>query len=331
MQEATLVDFLRKLDLWPLKYSGNSCFKLKCLYRHSRHEGGEDRRPSAIVSFDNSASPSWFTCFGCGASKPFLEAVSETAATHDIRWARLASQQRAIEDRELQDRPLKRMEPTRHTVRNYSRSLKQLLQFTYPDDMVEFLDSKGVSVGAAQDAMIAYMPEGYLDDQMTTDEEGNPKPAFSDMIVIPTIVPYRGKLRCVGAQARPWKSGVKYYTPYPYEAKYHLWGQQWLEEAKGQPLFVTEGQFDALHLRDLGAHAVSLMGVALSHPKVIQLRKAGPGIILPWLDPDTAGRGAMPRIKKALDNEGLAYRLIEATHDPKYCSRKQLTKILDSL
>lgn len=331
MREATLVEFLKELGLWPLKYSGSSNFKVTCLFSSTKHDGGEDRRPSATVSFDGDDNPSWYNCFGCGTSKPFVEAVNEAAAYHDLKWSRLSVQYRATEDQELQERPLKRMEAKAHKARNYSRSLGTLLKNPYPDDMVEFLDSKGVSIEAAQDAMLAFMPEGHIDDQMTLDEEGDPRPAFADMIIIPTIVPWRGKLRCVGAQARPWKTGVKYYTPYPYESKYYLWGEQWLSEARGQPLFLTEGQFDAIHLRSLGAHAVAIMGVALTRPKVIKLRGAGSEWALAWLDPDAAGVRVRPRIRKALNLEGIPNKIITSDLDPKYCTEEQLKEILDSL
>lgn len=321
-----LVEFLTELGMWPLKPSGNDHFKIKCLYRRSRHDSGQDTHPSATISFDYGES--WFRCHACGTARPFHVALEQTAGEFgNYHWSNIARHMRERETFEAQQDGVKPLTERKiPPIQNYAAGLQKIIAAggkDYPPEALEHLESKGLTVSTARKSGILYVPPGYTDEFISKDEHGNPIPVADDTIVIPTFYndPTSGQLWCVGAQGRPLHATTrKYYTFYSYSSHHHLYGQHLLHRVAGKPLFVEEGQYDVAHTWQEGFCAVGLFGLFITRRRIHLIKQAQPSKVIVFLDPDKEGQKAVDRVVEEFSYEEIEAEPVLGKYDPKHCS-----------
>lgn len=336
MNETSLIQFLKELGLWPLKRSGTWHYKCECFYQSIKHPRGVDRHPSGTISFDGDGE-SWFECFTCDTKKPFHQVIMENAARWALGngWTAIARRMADEEERQQQCRPIRKPRKFVARIRDCNAGLKQLIEaggLRYPQYMVEFMESKGVSAEWARKFGFCFVPAGYVDPFLNLDENGKPIPIAADSIFFPTLTHNeRGNLVCAGGQARPFEGKTKkYYTMYPYSSRSFTFGEQFLSRAEGQPLFVVEGQFDVAHIMQEGFFATGIFGLHLNQPRILKIKRAKPSRVILFMDPDEAGQKVVTQNARLLGFEGLTTQIVTGKMDPKYSTTKQLQEFIDS-
>ncbi len=332
MRETTLIRFLRRLDLWPLKQSGTH-FKTSCLLQETRHVNGIDSHPSATISADT--FPSWFQCFSCGAKMPLYRAV-QLACVHKLGrgWAQVANEMMQAEEQEQPIGIVRRPKVLVDVPVDMTPTLRKLIEsggMEYPDHVVEFFAEKNVTVETARRLLWCFIPAGYVADPMTRDPSGEIIPAIFDSVLFPTLIrnpTNPKKAMCVGAQARPVpKRRIKYITLFPYNAGFYLYGEHLLPTTPGQPLFVVEGPIDMAHLLQLGFPAIALFGLHVTAPRAAKIARNHTGPIFLFLDPDQREQKSVESAMTGLKKKNPDVRLVQWKTDPKYCSENDLREI----
>lgn len=332
MNEEALKGFLSEMGLWPLKRSGLNHFKIDCFYQESRHEGGYDRHPSATISFDQGVS--WFTCFTCETRQPFWKTVerASTGIGYGRNWTSLARRMSAREEFEKDRDPAPRPGGPRHAAKmiDCSGGLERIIRhggLNYPSEVVELLESKGVSPKTARKFLVAFVRKGHVDEFLQKDENDEPIPLAADCLFIPTLRLTRGgKLKCYGGQGRPLEQiGKKYFTMYPYPSRGFVYGEHLFPEMAGRPIFVVEGQFDVMHIHQEDHCAGGLFGLHANPPRVIMIANARPSEAIVFTDPDPAGERVRMRIVREFQMRGVAARSVTSETDPKHCLSAELT------
>lgn len=334
MREHDLVNCLSELGLWPLKKSGNFNYSLPCLYQHTKHAKGYDTHPSATVSFNQGIS--WFRCYACSTRRPLIDAIVDLAmtSTSTVGWMRISSKYDEVESREqgaVVARPGGKLAEV-STDRNCSDGLARLLKHGYPTHVKAFLNSKGVYEATARKFGVAFVPAGHVDEFMHKGPSGEPEPVKVDTLLIPTLIRTKeNKVICVGAQGRPLAgNGAKYYTIYPHQIGQFLYGQHLAKHLTGKRIFLVEGCFDVMHLWQEKSFALGLFGLHANQQRCLRLRNIRPTHIHVFLDPDTAGQGAVKKVIQCLTDAGLEASPIVSSKQPKECTAEELVTFLSA-
>lgn len=200
----------------------------------------------------------------------------------------------------------------------------------YPKSVVEFLESKNVSVETAKKFFVAFAPQGYVDRFVARGSDGKPKPVLSDSIFIPTLIKNRdGKTICVGGQARPLDKGLgsKYFTMYPHSIGRFLYAQHLADTTRNKAALLVEGAFDVMHLWQEGYRAYGLFGLNASHHRCVKLKKMGISEAVVFLDPDQSGISATEKAVQALRDENINATSISYNKQPKECTAEELNAL----
>jgi hypothetical protein len=332
MTEDVLIEFLKEIGMWPLKRCGDHAFSIRCLFAQN-HASGQDRRPSAIISFNQGES--WYRCHGCGKRQLFTQLIAEWAPP-GVGIARLAFEYQAREAAEVATAgPLKTFQSaTQQPVyRNYGPAIERLLRMNrgeYPQALLNFLESKGVSPATAREWRLAFVPSGYSDEYLRAEKDGSPGYFRSDCLLIPTLISSGGVVSCVGAQARPLDGGSpKYFSPYAFSAKDLLYGQHKAEQLRGQRFFAVEGALDVQHCWQEGSPAVGLFGTELSAQRCEKIKRLNPAHVRIFQDPDKAGEVGRLKALRRLQAEGVPASCVIFPKQPKHCTAQELKELLE--
>jgi len=328
MDESTVISMLKKLGL-PIKKSGESHYKIACLYQQTKHAQGFDRRPSATISVET--NPSWFRCHACNTTAPFWKALVDNALHNPGQnWAQIGqliqlSEKETIAKGARSPKILQRVDSPINT----NESVKNLIKnggLDYPSIFLEFIKSKNISEEMARKLLWCYMPEGYEDPRMPINAEGEVRPAQSELIVLPTLIKdSQNNTVCVGAAARdlrPKSFGSKYTTIFPYNAGFYVYGQQLKPAPPPAPILVVEGQFDVAHLLEIGFSAYGVFGLQIT-PARSKFFSQFPNRIIAFFDDDAPGQNS---VAKAIQKLKTKNRLVESISglDPKRCTIEEL-------
>jgi hypothetical protein len=327
MEKSQLIQYLETIpDIRSIKTTGERHVSIPCLMARWRHQKGYDNKPSMTIS--HGEGPSFVTCWSCGYKKPLTDALFELNTLCGGSLAQLA-----VAAQEKESAPyIRTLAPATSTTlypSNYDDTLVKLQQFPWTATAINFLESKGVLLTTAIKAGGACLPAGTVVD---IDERDEPLTVYTDTIVFPVMSNVAGSWHCVGAQARPLKTGgIKYYAILPFSAEKHLFGEAILSRVRGKTLLLVEGNFDVWHLLQEKLPTVGLMGTSLSLAKIRLIYNSAPATILLMLDPDKPGQDASAQAEKLLKNQNLPVIPLKLDRDPKFYTKSQILSLVPEL
>jgi len=318
---------LQRIGQWPAPRSGSSHYKIRCLYP-GKHGGGHDRNPSAVVSFDRGMS--WFRCYACSTTKPFLAAVMETAIPGSGVASFAASFSATDVDEDQHQAPLRALQATKAPViRDCGPALRRLIAMNaeYPEALLSFLASKNVREQEARLTDIVLAPAGWSD-EMQPMRDGAPGQIYTDCVLIPVHAMVGGQIICVGAQARPLQRGTgpKYFDVWQFPKTHLLYGQPWLP-AHPEVVALVEGGLDWNRLKALELPALGCMGTFLHPPQLARLAKIAPKRCMVFTDPDPAGIAARIKTVEKLNEAGIPTCYVVHDKQPKDCPDEEIKEL----
>lgn len=305
--------------------SGDGFLSTPCLLAETRHLSGKDSRPSMTISISDSLS--FVRCWSCGYKRPFVDMLFELNMIYG-GLADLAIEAQQVE----QNRPFKLVANTKNeeinSYQNYTEVLNELYQNPWSEKAVELLNQKGVTLDIARKYGCCFAPKG-------TDialPDGTEMIVQDDLIVFPIMTSSPdNSLICVGAQGRyveRSKTRSKYFAPLPFKSSKFFFGEQALSIRRSQPIILTEGPLDAMHVVQEGYRALALMGLSLQDKKASKLLLANPKYVILLLDPDGPGQQAVGVIKNTLLKHNIQTIVRRPDKDPKYLTKQDLSSLL---
>jgi len=177
---------------------------------------------------------------------------------------------------------------------------------------VDYLKQRGISVETAARFWLGYDPEWVSPTAIERlREQGKDwTPPATPRLIIPTG-PHGYTARSVQADTDPRYKKMK-------EGIAGIFGSKALYNSDGRPVFVVEGEIDALSIIEMGAEAVAL-GSTANKGKLLELLKdrkpSGPLIIA--LDNDAAGKRATAELSDSLHALGVTYVTADISGDHK--------------
>lgn len=327
MQEEQLRNILDAIpNIGKVTRSGDWHVSISCMLAETNHPKMKDNHPSMTISFGPELS--FVTCWSCGYRNTLVNLLFELNARYGGLAAIALNAQKIELERPLQTLSLEPKALEIPTQRTYTTALNALYKNTWSAEATAFLESKGVSLEIARKFGCAFVPEGmhveipYSEKAVT---------ARYDLIVLPVMTKINNKYECIGAQARYitlQKTHAKYFALFPFEATNYLFGEQLLEVKKTQPILITEGPFDTMHLVGLGLRSVAIMGKSLRGKKIEKIQAVNPNLVILLLDPDSPGQRSAEIILKTLTDQKLTTISRKLSADPKYLSKSELNTFL---
>lgn len=164
-------------------------------------------------------------------------------------------------------------------------------------DQTSYLRERGISPGVA-----ARFKVGFCPDWRHPDRPNNP---VSPRLIIPTSS---------GSYAARSTSGDKY--PHLHAGSKHLFNWEALEGDR--PVYIVEGEIDALSIIEAGGEAVGMGGISLYHKVIAAAEKIKPKKpLIIALDNDNPGQEATEDLMRGLYEAGIPYRLYNPYGDHK--------------
>jgi len=326
MREENLRSILDRLpNVERVGRSGDGFLSTTCLLAETRHPSGTDKRPSMTISISDGLS--FARCWSCGYKRPFVDLLFELNMTIG-GIADLAIEAQQIE----QNRPFKTIVVNKNeeinSYQNYTDVLNELYQNPWPEKAVQLLNQKGVTLEIARKFGCSFVPKGA--EVVLPDGEG--LTIQDDLILFPIITKGNdGKAVCVGAQGRyvdQSKTRSKYFAPLPFKSSHFFFGEQVFGIRHKQPIILTEGPLDAMHLVQEGYRGVALLGLSLQEKKASKLLHANPGYVIILLDPDGPGQQAVSTIKSNLLKQNIQTIVRKPSKDPKYLTKAEISALL---
>ena len=304
------------------------------------------RRYVGLCPFHEERSPSFgidpveklYHCFGCGAGGDVFRFVMETegldfgaaleslADRAGIELERDAEDPRAAERRSRRERLLALLE---RTAAYYVRVLWEAPEAA---DAREYLLGRGLEEGSLREFRVGYAPSawdkvllasrraGYSEEELRAaglvqrSKEGRYYDAFRRRITFP-LTDARGRVLGFGARAMGENQGPKYVNTR--ESEVFTKGRQLFAvdlarapAGRAGAVVLAEGYTDVIALRQAGiAHAVGLMGTALTEEQAAELGRLAKVVLL-CLDADAAGQAAMVRAAGLVAARGNELRVV---------------------
>jgi hypothetical protein len=264
-----------------------------------------------IASIDPSG-PTWLKCFTCGFNKTLVRTVRDLS--NQTPGGRLADLADWVEknDGKVRTGPM----AFRERRRDYTEQAKELLGIKMPKKALDFLKEKGIYRRSIVDAHLLWEPD-------------------KGVIVFPHIVRRQGRIVVIGGQCRkprkPKPGASKYWHLWPYDARYHLYGEQFLDGWRGKTILGVEGQLDTAHCWQEEIPTVGNLGKGWSKAKSKLLRKSGIRRMVLFFDPDVYVEGRSVVVEDTLKQiraEGIEATDYRGEKDPKYCSQEELLRAL---
>ena len=166
-------------------------------------------------------------------------------------------------------------------------------------EAVKYLSYRGISVETAKRFKLGY--DGEWRNPKSIAEGKNPP--SSPRLIVPTSR-YSYLARDTRPDADPAYSKQK-------AGSIHFLNEKALYNPEGRPCFITEGEFDALAIEEAGSRACSIGGASNADEFAKQLKaKPTKNLLLVCPDNDEAGRTAGEKIKKALEDIGADFAVV---------------------
>lgn len=327
MQEAALETLLRRLEAAGIfgeaKPCGEGYFSVPCPFARWKHKNGEDRRPSATVSFGEGKSVLRCHAGACGVRMNLDKAVALLNDLHGGTSSALAMEVAQIEkDQKITIEPRQKKKAKLDT--DYMDLLRPLLKNKFTKQAKKFLARKNVPLLVAQKFYCAYVP--HYEFPRTIKGEDRPIRA-ENAVLFPVLVRRDDQVLCVGAQVRPLDAGpddLKYYTIFPFKSNRFLFGEHLLPLVRRKRLFIVEGGLDAMHVWSVKNKAVGLFGLYMSAERAKKIAAAAPRKVFILLDPDQIDQETPFKIQESLKRERVEAEILGSQVDPKELTEEDL-------
>lgn len=263
---------------------GNTWAKFACPFAPYRHEKGTDNNPSFGISIGKS---SHYHCFSCGSSGPLailpsaLAFASGEPSNKKVREFILAHESFGLE-------------PYEGEAREPLQPLSEVLLKRYDLPPEKYLEKRGITPETARLYGLLYDPC----DDFIVDSPSVPRLLFPIRREDGRLVGIRGRSTTnVGVRYRAYSELSKNKQ----DPKGHgiFFGMQF-PLVKGKMLVITEGEVDAMLIKQKGASNVwASMGATISRSQIETLRGVRNPLLL-FFDNDEAGRLATEKISTKL-------------------------------
>ena len=160
--------------------------------------------------------------------------------------------------------------------------------------------------GISKNTLVNY-GVGYCNDWVSpTAKERGHKAYASERIIIPT-----SSSSYIARAIDP-----KNTAPKMKEGNVHIFNGKLLEEMPIQPIFITEGEIDALSLIDAGGLAIGLGSTSMGNSLLQVVKNNPPNVPLVLaLDNDEAGEKCTKELAQALEEDGIIYYIANNLYD----------------
>lgn len=318
MQQEPLESLLRRLEAAGLfgeaKPCGEEYFAIPCPFAKWKHKNGEDRRPSATVSFGEGRSVLRCHSGVCGVRMNLDKAVAMLNDLHGGTSAALTMEVAQVEkDQKITIKPRHKKEKA---DTDYMEILRPMLETPFTKKAMQLLQRKNVPLLVAQKFYCSYVKE-YNHPRII---KGEDRPiGVKRAILFPVLTRREDAVICVGAQVRPLYAGpddLKYYTIFPFKSNRFLFGEHLLPLVRRKKLFIVEGGLDAMHIWSEKRKAVGLFGLYMSSERAKKIRAAGARKVYILLDPDQSDQETPFKIQENLKKEGVEAEILGSQVDP---------------
>ena len=318
MQQDALESLLRRLEAAGLfseaRPSGEEYFAVSCPFAKWKHKNGEDRRPSATVSFGEGRSVLRCHSGACGVKMNLDKAVAMLNDLHGGTSAALAMEVAQVEKDQkiiIEPRHKKEKPPT-----DYMEILKPMLETPFTKKALKLLQRKNVPLLVAQKFYCAYVRKYEFPRRI----KGEDRPIRAERaMMLPVLTRQGGKVICVGAQVRPLYAGeddLKYYSIFPFKSNRFLFGEHLLPLVRRKKLFIVEGGLDAMHVWAEKHKAVGLFGLYMSKERAMKIKAAAPRKVFILLDPDQNDQETPFKVQENLSKAGVEAEILGSQVDP---------------
>jgi replicative DNA helicase len=185
-------------------------------------------------------------------------------------------------------------EEQRADSRDFYKEANANLNKEYELNKTNYLQKRGISIETQNRFNIGYVKDWI---NPTAIKEGYAPPP-SPRIIIPTS---NGSYA-----ARDSRADVEQYKMVK-KGNSHLFNSEVLSSESGEPVFIVEGEIDALSVIEAGGQAIGLGGVGNVGKLIAELGTAKDRLYVICLDNDKSGKDASAKLQEELKAKGFAF------------------------
>lgn len=201
---------------------------------------------------------------------------------------------------------------TNKSFRDYTKYYEEARKHLREPAAVAYLEKRGISLETATQFWIGFDPDWVSPtaiEKMRSQGKDWTPPA-TPRLIIPTG-PYGYTARSTQENTDPRYRKMK-------EGTAGIFGEKALRNSDGRPIFVVEGEIDALSIIEVGAEAVALGSTSNKIKLLEYLKKRKPsGPLIISMDNDDAGKKAATELADGLHALGITYVFADVSGDHK--------------